>query len=106
VSYDLQIVAPGGIPRERAEAALVAAGVELDGDEGVVDRGDVIAQFLVSGDEIGIGVTTKGGDGSGFRDVLEIVLTTAETLDAQVVDQQAGTDIDRTNLDEALEAFG
>jgi len=34
------------------------------------------------------------------------VLTTAETLDAQVVDQQAGTEIDRTNLDEALEAFG
>jgi hypothetical protein len=105
VSYDLQIVAPGGIPRERAEAALVAAGVELDGDEGVVERRRLVAQFLVSGGEIGVGITGDGGSDT-FRDLLEIVLTTAETLDAQIVDHQVGAEIDRTNLDEALEAFG
>ena len=105
MSYDLQIVADGGIPRERAEAALVAAGVELDGDEGVVERRGLVAQFLVSAGEIGVGITGDGGS-DAFRDLLEIVLTTAETLDAQIVDEQAGVEIDRTNVDEALEAFG
>ena len=73
MSYDLQIVAPGGIPRERAEAALVTAGVELDGDEGVVERRGLVAQFLVSGGEIGVGITGDGGR-DAFRDLLEIVL--------------------------------
>jgi hypothetical protein len=105
VSYDLQIVRPGGIPRERAEAALIGAEVELEGDEGIVERGALVAQFLVSGGEIGVGVTGDGGS-DAFRDVLDVVLTTAETLDARVLDEQAGVELDRTNVDEALRAFG
>ena len=105
MSYDLRIVAPGGIDAVRAAVALAAAGIDPDGDEAVVERDGVVAQFLVAGGEIGIGVTARDG-GDGFREVLEMALRAAEAIGAQVLDEQLGVYLDRTNLDEALRAFG
>ena len=105
MSYDLRIVAPDGIDAVRAAVALAALGVESDGEEAVVERDGVVAQFLVAGGEIGIGVTADGG-GNGFRDVLEMVMRAAEAIGARVVDEQLGVELDRTNLDEAVRAFG
>ena len=98
-------MAPGGIDAVRAAVALAAAGVDPDGDEAVVERDGVVAQFLVAGGEIGIGVTAHGG-GDGFRDVLEMALRAADAIGARVVDEQLGVELDRTNLDEAVRAFG
>lgn len=105
MSYDLQLVTPEGIDAERAEAALAAVGVELDDDEGLVEREGLFAQFLVAGGEIGVGIAGDG-DADAFRGLVEVVIATAERLDARVLDPQAGVELDRTNLEAAVRAFG
>lgn len=102
MSYDLRIVPASDV---EARAALAAAGVEVDGDEGVLVRGDLVAQFLVSGDEVGVGITGDG-DSDAFRSLLDVVLGVAEALEAEVLDEQIGGGVDRGNAEEAVRAFG
>ena len=107
MSYDLQIVAP--VAEERARALFEDAGAEPAGDELLLERDGVVATILVAGGEVGIGITTLGGDAgapTGFRAVLDIVLGVAGTLGAAVYDPQVGRELGPGDAEEAVHAFG
>ncbi|HEX4929714.1 MAG TPA: hypothetical protein VFV62_03320 [Gaiellaceae bacterium] len=108
MSYDLTVLGP--LDEARARALLTESGAEGEGGELLLERDGVAATFLVGGGEVGVGVTTLTGDEAasrvGFRRILDVVLSLAEELDAEVYDAQAGRMLAAGDAEEALRAFG
>ena len=108
MSYDLRILGP--LDSARAAEVLSAAGAEGAGDELHLERDGVAASFLISDDEVGVGVTTLTDDETaaraGFRGVLELVLALSHELDARVYDPQVGRELAADDAEEAMRAFG
>ena len=102
MSYDLRVVpASAG----DARVALAAAGVAVEHEEGVLERGGLVAQFLVADGEVAVAITGDG-DSVAFRGLLDVVLDLAEALDADVLDEQVGGEVDRSNAEDAVRAYG
>ena len=108
VSYDLRVLGP--VDEARAAATLAAAGAELAGDELYLEHDGVAASFLIRDDEVGVGVTLLTDDETaaraGFRRILDVVLSLAESLDASVYDPQVGRVLAADDAEEAMRAFG
>ena len=108
MSYDLTVQGP--LDEARAAALLAAAGAEGDGDELHLELDGVAASFLIRGGEVGVGVTTLTDDEAaartGFRRILDVVLSLAGELEAGVYDPQAGRVLAPGDAEEAVSAFG
>jgi hypothetical protein len=108
MSYDLRVLGP--LDAQRAAQVLAAAGAEGEDGELTLERNGVAASFLLSGGEVGVGVTVLTDDEAasrdGFREILDVVLTLAEGLGARVYDPQVGGELAAGDAEEAMRAFG
>jgi hypothetical protein len=107
VSYDLRVRGDGELDLERARVVL--AGTEEAGDERHWQREALTATFLLTPDEIGIGVT--GSDASradrarDFEALLDLVLELAARTGARVEDPQLGRELGHGDVPDAVALF-
>ena len=105
MSYDLRLLGDGELDLGVARAVL--AGAEDHGDELYWERDALSATFLLTPDEIGVGVTSddapRAERARDFEELLGVVLDLAQRVGARVHDPQLGRDLGR---DDVLDAVG
>jgi hypothetical protein len=98
VSYDLRVIGSGA-PLTPAWEALGGAAE----DELLWTRGELAAQFLLTDDEIGVGVVGEGA--REFEELLRELLRLAGEAGARVHDPQFGRDIGVADVPDVVEFF-
>lgn len=103
MSYDLYLLGDGDLDLDAARAALG------DGDELVWDRATLSATFLLTPEEIDIGVVGDDAPAAerarDFTELLELVLELAGRLRARVHDPQLGRDLSHDDVPVAVAGF-
>ncbi len=106
MSYDLNLTGRGELDLELAYTALDA---DRDSDEVEWPRDALVAQFLLTPEEIDVGVVSdeapQADRARDFEELLRFVLDLAHRLDADVYDPQLGRNLGLDDIAEAVRGF-